>query len=146
MKKLFLLPTALFILFAVCNASAQVRITGYNHVALAVADIGASTHFYRDIIGLKPLEVPDNLKAIRSWFIIADGQELHLLAGRKDPVANNDRNGAHFSWTIPDADPVEAYLKKAGVDYHRQQRFDGASQIYITDPDGYVIELNEPKR
>ena len=30
--------------------------------------------------------------------------------------------------------------------YHRQQRFDKAWQIYVTDPDGYVIELNEPKK
>ncbi|MBL7818360.1 MAG: sugar phosphate isomerase/epimerase [Saprospiraceae bacterium] len=29
--------------------------------------------------------------------------------------------------------------------YLRQKRFDGAYQIYVTDPDGYFIELNEPK-
>jgi lactoylglutathione lyase len=126
--------------------SSQITITGYNHVALAVANIDSSAYFYREIIGLEPIAVPDDLKAIRSWFKIAPGQELHLLAGRKDPVANNDKNGAHFSFTIPNADPVEEYLKKKGIAYHRQQRFDKAWQIYITDPDGYVIELNEPKK
>lgn len=130
-----------------CNIHAwgQIATTGYNHVALAVKDLGVSARFYREVIGLTPLEVPDNLKAIRSWFKVAPGQELHLLAGRVDPVSNNDKNGAHYAITIPNADPVEAFLKKAGLPYHRQQRFDGAFQIYITDPDGYVIELNEPK-
>ncbi len=104
-----------------------------------------SVVFYKDIIGLKPIEVPENLRTIRSWFVIATGQELHLLAGRVNPFTN-DINGSHFSLSIPDADPVEAYLKSKNILYHRQQRFDQAWQIYITDPDGYVIELNEPKK
>ncbi len=135
----------LFLIFA-GNLSAQITISGYNHVALAVANIDSSAYFYREIIGLEQIQVPENLKAIRAWFKIAPGQELHLLAGRSAQVSNNDRNGAHFSFTIPNADPVEEYLKKKGLPYIRQQRFDKAWQIYITDPDGYVIELNEPKR
>ncbi|MFC0184154.1 Catechol 2,3-dioxygenase [Pseudarcicella hirudinis] len=125
----------------------KVPVLSYNHVGLAVKDLKASATFYREVIGLEPLDVPDNLLAIRRWFKIAPGQELHLLLGREQPVANNDKNGAHFSWTIPanSADGIEAYLKTKGLPYHRQKRFDGAYQIYITDPDGYVIELNEPK-
>lgn len=143
MRSLFLLFLAIS---SFSNLSAQITVTGYNHVGLAVANIDSSAAFYREVIGLEPIAVPDNLKAIRYWFKIAPGQELHLLAGRTLPVANNDRNGAHFSLTIPDADPVEIYLKKKNIPYHRQQRFDKAWQIYITDPDGYVIELNEPKK
>ena len=140
-----LLNVAFFFVFA-GNLSAQITVGGYNHVALAVANIDSSAYFYREIIGLEPIKVPDDLKAIRAWFKVAPGQELHLLAGRPVPVANNDRNGAHFSLTIPNADPVEDYLKKIGLPYIRQQRFDKAWQIFITDPDGYVIELNEPKK
>ncbi len=132
-------------LFFIQGLSAQIAVSGYNHVALAVKDIEESARFYREIIGLEPIPVPENLKAIRSWFKIAPGQELHLLAGRAFPVTNNDPNLGHFSLTIADADPVEQYLKQKGLPYLRQQRFDGAWQIYISDPDGYFIELNEPK-
>ena len=135
----------LFLILLPLTTFAQIPTTGYNHVSLSVADIATSAHFYGEVIGLEAIEVPDNLKAIRAWFIVAPGQQLHLLAGRKDPVTNNDKNGAHFSLTISDADPVEQYLLETNLTYHRQQRFDGAYQIYITDPDGYVIELNEPK-
>lgn len=132
-------------LLSVVTLCAQIPTTGYNHVSLQVADIAKSADFYGKVVGLETIEVPDNLKAIRAWFVVASGQQLHLLAGRKDPVTNNDKNGSHFSLTILDADPIEQYLLEQGLPYHRQQRFDGASQIYITDPDGYVIELNEPK-
>lgn len=127
--------------------TAGIAILGYNHVGLAVKDLKVSATFYREIIGLKPVDVPDNLMAIRRWFQIAPAQELHLLLGRNDPVSNNDKNGGHFSLSIGKntADAVEAFLKEKGIAYHRQKRFDGAYQIYITDPDGYVIELNEPK-
>lgn len=124
--------------------SAQITTAGFNHLALSVSDIEASTAFYRDILGLEPIKVPDDLKAIRSWFKFGGGQDLHLLAGRTEPVSDNGRNASHYSLTIPDANVVEAFLIEKGMEYHRQQRFDGAWQIYIADPDGYVIELNEP--
>lgn len=140
LKRLLILLAGLFPL----TLFAQISTIGFNHLALSVSDIEASTVFYRDILGLEPIEVPDELKAIRSWFRFGGGQDLHLLAGRTEPVADNSRNSSHFSLTIPDADEVEAFLIEKGMDYHRQQRFDGAWQIYISDPDGYVIELNEP--
>ena len=147
----------LFIIFMFLSfkgISQEVKITkgitilSYNHVGLAVKDLKISVVFYRDIIGLSPLDVPNNMLAIRRWFRVAPGQELHLLLGRENPVANNDKNGAHFSLSIPtsSADEIEAFLKEKNVPYHRQKRFDGAYQIYVTDPDGYVIELNEPKK
>lgn len=81
--------------------------------------------------------------AIRRWFQIAPNQQLHLLLGRNEPVTNNDKNGGHFSLTIPKNSADK--MKEKSLPYHRQKRFDGAFQIYVTDPDGYVIELNEPK-
>lgn len=134
--------------FAQDTPKKGIQILSYNHVGLAVKDLKVSAKFYREIIGLSPVDVPDNLVSIRRWFKIAPGQELHLLLGRENPVANNDKNGAHFSLSIPSnsADGIEVFLKENNIPYHRQMRFDGAFQIYVTDPDGYVIELNEPKK
>ncbi len=145
--------TTVFLMFLTVNTFAQtqkpsaITILGYNHVGLYVKDLKASAKFYREIIGLKPVDVPDNMVAIRRWFQVAPDQQLHLLLGRNEPVTNNDKNGGHFSLTIPkaSADVIEAFLKEKGLPYVRQKRFDGAYQIYVTDPDGYVIELNEPK-
>ena len=151
-KNIIIILTIISLSFnALCQENTPkkgIEILSYNHVGLAVKDLKTSVIFYREIIGLSPLDVPDNMLAIRRWFRVASGQELHLLLGRENPVANNDRNGAHFSLSIPtnSADGIEAFLKEKNVPYHRQKRFDGAFQIYVTDPDGYVIELNEPKK
>jgi len=114
----------------------------WNHLALQVKDVEASKAFYKDVIGLKPVEVPDNLKAIRGWFDIGNGQMIHLLAGRTTPVVN-DKNGSHFSIFIDSIEQAEKFLVSKKLEFHKQVRFDGVTQIYFADPDGYLIELNE---
>lgn len=116
-----------------------------NHLALQVKDIPASRDFYRDIVGLKPVEVPDTLKAIRAWFDTGEGQMIHLLAGRTTPVVN-DKNGSHFAMFVVSIAGAEKFLTAKKIAFHKQVRFDGVTQIYFADPDGYLIELNEKKK
>ncbi|MWK81583.1 VOC family protein, partial [Escherichia coli] len=49
----------------------------HNHLAIQVKDVPASAVFYRDVLGLKPIPVPDNLKLTRAWFDIGNGQQVH---------------------------------------------------------------------
>jgi lactoylglutathione lyase len=118
---------------------------GLNHVALSVKDLTASAKFYHEILGFEPVEVPKSMFGIRFWFQIAPGQQLHLLNNRQEMVTNNHREAGHFSISIDSADEWEVFLRSKNCQFHRQQRVDKAWQIYLTDPDGYVIELNEPK-
>ena len=120
----------------------RIGIVKHNHIALQVKDMAASAKFYGETLGLEPIAVPDNLKAIRAWFKIGSDQQIHLLAGRTQPVVN-DRNGSHFAVFVENIDQTEAYLKKRSIAYHPQVRFDGVKQIYIADPDGYLVEFNQ---
>jgi catechol 2,3-dioxygenase-like lactoylglutathione lyase family enzyme len=72
-------------------------------------------------------------------------QQIHLLAGRDFDV-KNDRNGSHFALFVTSITAAEKYLTQHKMSFHKQVRFDGAVQIYVSDPDGYLIELNEVKR
>ncbi|RIV19015.1 glyoxalase [Fibrisoma montanum] len=117
----------------------------HNHLALHVKDIPTSTAFYREVLGLKSIPVPENLKAIRAWFDIGNGQQIHLLAGRTEPIVH-DRNGSHIALFVENMDKSEAYLNAKKIPFHKQTRFDGVVQIYFADPDGYLFELNEGKK
>jgi catechol 2,3-dioxygenase-like lactoylglutathione lyase family enzyme len=127
------------------SAQDKIGIVKHNHLALQVKDIQASAKFYGDFLGLERIEVPADLKAIRAWFKIGTDQQIHLLAGRTEPVVN-DRNGSHFAVFVESMEKAEAYLKARNYPYHAQVRFDGVKQIYIPDPDGYLVELNEMKK
>ncbi len=130
---------------AFAQTDAKIEVVKHNHVALHVKDIAASTKFYRDVMGLEPVAVPDSLKAIRSWFKLGTDQQIHLLAGRDFDV-KNDRNGSQFALFVTSITAAEKYLTQHKMSFHKQVRFDGAVQIYVADPYGYLIELNEVKR
>ena len=127
---------------SLAQTTGSLGIVRHNHLALQVKDIPVSAAFYREVLGLNPIPVPDNLKAIRAWFDIGNGQQIHLLAGRTTPIVN-DRNGSHFAVFVASIDQSEQFLKDRKIAYHRQVRFDGVAQIYFADPDGYLIELNQ---
>ena len=138
----FLLPLLLIAQLAV--AQDNLGVVGHNHLALHVKDMAVSTAFLRDVMGLKPLPVPDNLKAIRSWFDLGNGQQVHLMAGRTEPIIH-DKNASHIALFVANIDKSETYLKAKNITFHKQTRFDGVVQLYFSDPDGYLWELNQGK-
>lgn len=145
-QRVTILLFAVWISFqSVAQSGAKIEVVKHNHVALQVKDIAASTKFYKEVLGLEPVPVPDSLKAIRFWFKLGTDQQIHLLAGRTEPVIN-DRNGSHFALFVQSITAAETYLKEYKMNFHKQVRFDGTVQIYLSDPDGYLIELNEIKR
>lgn len=137
--------TLLFSFPSFAQTDVKIEVVKHNHVALHVKDIAASTKFYKEVLGLTPVAVPDSLKAIRSWFKLGTDQQIHLLAGRNFDV-KNDRNGSHFALFVQSISAAETYLTQHKISFHKQVRFDGAVQIYLADPDDYLIELNEIKR
>lgn len=117
----------------------------FNHLALEVKDIRATNNFYLNVLGLLPVTVPDDLKKIRAWFDIGNGQQLHFLAGRTVPV-NNHRNGSHLCLSVDSMEIAKKYLSDIEIIYHEQIRFDGVTQLYFEDPDGYLIEFQEKSK
>ena len=113
-----------------------------NHVALHVADLKASIAFYRDQLELEPMARPA-FDFPGAWFRLGPKQELHLFAGRQQPVLNQSR-GTHFAVLVGSIEEAEAMLRRNGVAYRpRKNRPDGAWQIFLADPDGHLMELTD---
>jgi len=63
------------------------------------------------------------------------------IAGAEGQVRSH-RRGTHFALGVASIAAVEAQLAEQGIPYEGKfVRPDGASQIFISDPDGYVIEF-----
>lgn len=117
------------------------KTTQLNHIALHVADVEKSCHFYGEIMQLKPIPRPA-FDFPGAWFLLGDDQELHLIGERPEPVAGAASRGDHWALMIDDMDEWEAYFKEKCVEYvPRRTRPDGAFQIYVFDPDGHCLEL-----
>ncbi len=121
-----------------------------NHIALYVVDLEKSTVFYHDIVGLDTIPEPFH-DGKHVWFSIGPKSHLHLIAGSKTKIDPNKNN--HLCFTVPSVESFSSVLKKNNISYENwagekntiTKRVDGVKQIYLRDPDGYWIEINDAK-
>ncbi|WP_143307559.1 VOC family protein [Chitinophaga vietnamensis] len=119
-----------------------------NHVAVYVVDLAKSTAFYRDVIGLEPMDEPFK-DGRHSWFKVGPHSQVHIISGAAG-VATHDKN-AHLCFSVPSMKDFIANLEKHQVPFEDwpghpgaiNKRVDGVQQIYFKDPDGYWIEIND---
>jgi lactoylglutathione lyase len=129
---------------------AGMRITSLNHVALHVGNLGASSRFYRDVLGLTEIPRPA-FDFPGAWYAIGPveaGQELHLIARPpRDTEAYSVPRERHFAMAVEDAAAAEAALRAAGIAFQpARPRPDGVLQVFVRDPDGHVVELCQLRR
>ncbi|HTN76635.1 MAG TPA: VOC family protein [Pirellulaceae bacterium] len=116
------------------------KILQLNHVAIHVADVEKSSHFYRDVLRLAEIPRPA-FSFPGAWFRLGHDQELHLIGDRLEATVSHSR-GNHWALMIDDMDACEADFQARNIAYlPRRTRPDGAYQIYLVDPDGHYIEL-----
>jgi catechol 2,3-dioxygenase-like lactoylglutathione lyase family enzyme len=118
--------------------SCCMKILELNHVAIHVSDVERSRAFYRDVLRLEKLPRPA-FDFPGAWFRLGVVQELHLI-GRRGPMVVADGNN-HFALRVDDLAAWENHLRAAGAEFVSRLRPDGASQVFLHDPDGYFIEL-----
>lgn len=133
-------------------------VRGLDHVVLRVCDLAASLAFYRDVLGF-PVErevASLGLVQLRAGASLIDLVPVDGELGRAmgdgpayDPKAGG-RNLDHFCLALDGFDAVllSAYLDGHGVPYSDVAERYGAEgsgpSIYLTDPDGTVVELKGP--
>ena len=130
-----------------CKAQDNFNIV-FDHDALLVSDIAKSADFYKNVLFLKEIKSPiDNVD--RKWFSLGGHYQLHLIKEDR-PIQKNDV-AMHFSVAVDDLDGYIKFLDKKGVAYTNwpttekavSVRPDNVRQIYVQDPDGYWIEVND---
>jgi catechol 2,3-dioxygenase-like lactoylglutathione lyase family enzyme len=144
-------------------------VTGLDHAGLSVADLERSLAFYEGLLGL-PLagiareESPDISAIVGQGGVrvrIADlmlpgGGVLELLqyehpAGAPVQASHTQAGTAHVALGVRDLTALHARLVAAGVDIvserpvtlHTGDHWNGATVLYVRDPDRNVIELIE---
>ena len=116
-----------------------------HHVAVCVTDLTRAKRFYADVLGLAEIDRP-RLSVEGAWYELANGQ-LHLIVHAPTRTLRGtteiDPADGHLALRIGDYDAALAHLQKHGVELlERPHNATPWKQIYFTDPDGNVIELN----
>jgi catechol 2,3-dioxygenase-like lactoylglutathione lyase family enzyme len=121
-------------------------ITSLNHVAVCVTDIARAKRFYGDVLGLTEIDRPP-FPFGGAWYELTDGRQLHLIVHDRPLTLRGtteiDLRDGHLAFGVADFEPAVAQLEAKGVQcVVRPDNITPWKQVYITDPDGNVIELN----
>jgi catechol 2,3-dioxygenase-like lactoylglutathione lyase family enzyme len=124
--------------------------TGYriDHIALLVRDLDESARFYSEVIRLAEVPNPMGGTHIR-WFEIGHGQRIHMQAG--DTSRTFVEKQTHIAIAAADFDAVLERLRAGGTGFSDMKgtpgavnvRPDGMRAIFLQDPNGYWIEIND---
>jgi catechol 2,3-dioxygenase-like lactoylglutathione lyase family enzyme len=125
-----------------------------DHVSLLVRDVARSRQFYAQVLGMEEIPRPDTFNFPGAW--LHKGSALiHLIGeaepGRVDQLYSGTYTtdelsrgyGTHIAFEIDDLEDAQHHLRAHNVEIvgGPRPRGDGVIQLYVRDPDGYIVEL-----
>ena len=119
------------------------KVTRFQHVSLNAngTSLDEMAAFYGDVLGLDDKARPTIPGIPGHWHVVGD-QELHLVGA--PPTGNTiDPTGHHFCVTVEDLDAAVSELESSGIEYVRAVQGAGTVQIWIADPAGNTVELQQ---
>lgn len=142
--------TAFLLCFLFIGGSAQKSKVHINHTAIYVIDLKQSANFYSNIIGLDTVPEPFH-DGKHIWFSTGQHSMLHVIQGATEKRAYYKNQ--HTCFTVPDFEIFVSKLQAvnwtwedvSGKKNAITTRIDGVHQIWLQDPDGYWLEINDDK-
>lgn len=126
-----------------------------DHVSFLVKDVERSRHFYNQILNLREIPRPSAVDNPGAWLTNYEHSfEVHLIGEaeegrveqthspyRRDEMAHG--YGSHPAFEVENLEAAIEHLRSLNVAIMGgpRQRGDAVQQIFICDPDGYMIEL-----
>lgn len=149
MQKKWLI-SSLFTCFLFYNSFSQQTRARLNHTSIYVMDVKVSAGFYQDIIGLDSIPEPFH-DGKHVWFKTGPGITLHIIQGAE--MKKDYYKRQHTCFSVVSVDEFIKLLKQRHITWEDidgkkmavTTRVDGVKQIYLQDPDGYWVEINDAK-
>ena len=129
------------------SQTGAIQVAGLDHLVLRVADLDRAIRFYEQVLGCHVERRLDQPKLVQ---LRAGASLIDLVPAGSAPKPAEGRNLDHFAVRIATFDytALAAHLREHGIAAGEVRRRYGAegygSSLYITDPDGNVVELKGP--
>ncbi|MGG9962004.1 VOC family protein [Ferruginibacter sp. SUN106] len=121
-----------------------------NHTAIFVVDLKKSGDFYMNVVGLDTIPEPFH-DGKHIWLQTSPHTQMHIIQGA--PEAKTYYKNQHTCFSVGSVDAFAKMLLDKKIAFEDVKgslntittRVDGVKQIWLQDPDGYWVEINDAK-
>ncbi|MEX6722885.1 VOC family protein [Parapedomonas caeni] len=114
----------------------------FDHVNIATPAVDATADWYVEALGLRVGPRPA-VGVHGHWLYLGDTPVIHLMATDDPRHAGPTGPIDHVAFIAHDVEAMRSWLTSLGIP-HRHNRIGDFQQLFLTDPNGVVIELNFP--
>ena len=117
-------------------------VSGISELVLEVFDLDAARHFYRDVLGFEETLYGEGAEG-RYWYLVGDTARLGLWTEQVGLAGGRGGAHVHYAFNVDDGeiDGLKARIEGAGAEVEGPIQLGPGRAIYVTDPDGNVVEF-----
>jgi catechol 2,3-dioxygenase-like lactoylglutathione lyase family enzyme len=117
-------------------------VSGISELVLEVSDLEASRRFYRDVLGFEETLYGEGAEG-RYWYLVGETARLGLWTEQVGLAGGRGGAHVHYAFNVPDGaiDELQQRIEAAGAEVEGPIQLGPGRAIYITDPDGNVVEF-----
>ena len=116
--------------------------TGISELVLEVSDLDAARVFYRDVLGFEETLYGEGREG-RYWYLVGETARLGLWTEQVGLAGGRGGAHVHFAFHVADReiDTLERRFTVEETDFEGPIQLGPGRAIYVTDPDGNVVEF-----
>jgi catechol 2,3-dioxygenase-like lactoylglutathione lyase family enzyme len=117
-------------------------VTGISELVLEVSDLDAARRFYRDVLGFEETLYGEGAEG-RYWYLVGDTARLGLWTQQVGLAGGRGGAHVHYAFSVPDSeiDRLRERIEGTGAEVEGPIQLGPGRAIYVTDPDGNVVEF-----
>jgi catechol-2,3-dioxygenase len=117
-------------------------VSAISELVLEVSNLDRAREFYRDLLGLEETLYGEGREG-RCWYLIGDSARLGLWTPQTGLAGGRGGAHVHFAMHVPREalDGILERLRERGAEVEGPVQLGADRAIYLTDPDGNVVEL-----
>ena len=117
-------------------------VTGISELVLEVSDLDAARRFYRDVLGFEETLYGEGAEG-RYWYLVGETARLGLWTEQVGLAGGRGGAHVHYAFSVADEeiDRLKGRIEEAGSGVEGPIQLGPGRAIYVTDPDGNVVEF-----
>jgi len=117
-------------------------VSGISELVLEVSDLEAARRFYRETLGFEETLYGEGREG-RYWYLVGDTARLGLWTPQTGLAGGRGGAHVHFAFQVEDSaiDGLLERIEAGGAEVEGPIQLGPGRAIYVTDPDGNVVEF-----